>query len=314
MKISIPQIKNDVMITKLKLAAAAACCSLLSTGCATLPDTQFLTEHYIAQAAHFKDAWGTISAKRSAAIVEKLKQKSDDIVARMQANKAVFADARTSFEEGKPEVQIMIDRARAADLGAAVRPLATTVRTLVGGVDAGTYEEMGDRYDVRVRLEEAQRNDPTKLSQIQVRGQNGTLVELANIAQFKIDKGPAQIDRRNRARTITIFGNTPPGVALGTATDAMQKIVDEVRAVAAEAGATPAQVALAWLLAQGDDSSAGSGPAIAPIPGTKRVARVEENTAADRLVLSPAQIERLNNLTPAAGERHDAGNMAVIDR
>src|SRR4030095_12433206 len=91
-------------------------------------------------------------------------------------------------------------------------------------------------------------------------------------------------------------------------------IVDEVQAVAAEAGATPAQVALAWLLAQGDDPSTGSGLAIAPIPGTKRVARVEENTAADRIQLSAEQVERLNNLTPAAGERHDAGNMAVIDR
>jgi len=84
------------------------------------------------------------------------------------------------------------------------------------------------------------------------------------------------------------------------------RIVDEVKTVAAEARATAAQVALAWLLAQGDD--------IAPIPGTKRVARVEENIAADRLVLSAAQVERLNNLTPAAGERHDEGNMAVIDR
>ena len=45
-----------------------------------------------------------------------------------------------------------------------------------------------------------------------------------------------------------------------------------------------------------------------------RVARVEENTAADRIELSAEQIERLNNLTPAAGERHDEGNMAVIDR
>lgn len=92
------------------------------------------------------------------------------------------------------------------------------------------------------------------------------------------------------------------------------RIVDEVRAVAAEAGATPAQVALAWLLVQGGDPSTGSGPAIAPIPGTKRVARVEENTSADRLVLSPAQVERLNHLTPASGERHDEGNMARIDR
>ncbi len=84
------------------------------------------------------------------------------------------------------------------------------------------------------------------------------------------------------------------------------RIVDEVKAVAAEAGVTPAQIALAWLLAQGDD--------IAPIPGTKRVARVEENTAADRIELSAEQVERLNNLTPAAGERHDEGNMSVIDR
>ena len=84
------------------------------------------------------------------------------------------------------------------------------------------------------------------------------------------------------------------------------RIVDEVEAIAAEAHATPAQIALAWLLAQGDD--------IAPIPGTKRVARVEENTAADRIELSVEQIERLNNLTPAAGERHNEGSMAVIDR
>jgi aryl-alcohol dehydrogenase-like predicted oxidoreductase len=84
------------------------------------------------------------------------------------------------------------------------------------------------------------------------------------------------------------------------------RIVDEVEAVAAEVGATSAQIALAWLLAQGND--------IAPIPGTKRVTRVEENTAADRIELSAEQITRLNNLAPAAGERHDEGNMAVIDR
>ena len=84
------------------------------------------------------------------------------------------------------------------------------------------------------------------------------------------------------------------------------RIVDEVEAVAAEAGATPAQIALAWLLAQGDH--------IAPIPGTKRVSRVEENTAADGIELSADQIERLDNLTPAAGERHEESTMATIDR
>jgi aryl-alcohol dehydrogenase-like predicted oxidoreductase len=84
------------------------------------------------------------------------------------------------------------------------------------------------------------------------------------------------------------------------------RIVDEVEAVASEAGATPAQIALAWLLAQGDD--------IAPIPGTKRVSRVEENTAADAIELSVEQIARLNDLTPATGERHNEANMATIER
>ncbi|MER6186682.1 aldo/keto reductase [Streptomyces sp. NPDC001652] len=83
-------------------------------------------------------------------------------------------------------------------------------------------------------------------------------------------------------------------------------IVDEVQAIGAEIGATPAQTALAWLLTRGND--------IAPIPGTRRVTRVEENTAADAIELSAAQLDRLNNLTPAAGERHDEANMASIDR
>ncbi|WP_327698232.1 aldo/keto reductase [Streptomyces sp. NBC_00459] len=84
------------------------------------------------------------------------------------------------------------------------------------------------------------------------------------------------------------------------------RIVDEVQAIGAEIGATAAQTALAWLLTRGDD--------IAPIPGTRRVSRVEENTAADAVELSPAQLDRLNNLTPAAGERHNEANMATIDR
>ncbi|MFJ9778748.1 aldo/keto reductase [Amycolatopsis sp. NPDC101161] len=84
------------------------------------------------------------------------------------------------------------------------------------------------------------------------------------------------------------------------------RIVDEVTAVAAEAGATPAQVALAWLLAQGDD--------IAPIPGTTRIDRLEENTAADGIEFTEAQVARLNNLESAAGDRYDEANMAAVDR
>ena len=84
------------------------------------------------------------------------------------------------------------------------------------------------------------------------------------------------------------------------------RIADEVRAIAGDVGATPAQVALAWLLVKGDD--------IAPIPGTKRVARVEENVAADAVQLTPDQIAKLDNLTPAAGEHHAEAQMRLLER
>ncbi|MFJ9087949.1 aldo/keto reductase [Streptomyces sp. NPDC102384] len=84
------------------------------------------------------------------------------------------------------------------------------------------------------------------------------------------------------------------------------RLADEVKEVAAEADATPAQVAIAWLLAQGDD--------IAPIPGTKRVTRLEENAAADTVRLSPAQLERLTNLPPAAGDTHTEAQMKMMER
>jgi aryl-alcohol dehydrogenase-like predicted oxidoreductase len=84
------------------------------------------------------------------------------------------------------------------------------------------------------------------------------------------------------------------------------RAVDEVKAIAADVGATPGQVALAWVLAQGDD--------IAPIPGTKRVSRVEENTAADTIELSPQQVDQLTHLTPAAGDHHSEQQMRMIER
>jgi aryl-alcohol dehydrogenase-like predicted oxidoreductase len=84
------------------------------------------------------------------------------------------------------------------------------------------------------------------------------------------------------------------------------RLVEEVEAIAAEAGATPAQVAIAWLLAQSDD--------IAPIPGTRRVRRVEENVAADAVELTKEQIQKLNDMPAAAGGHHTEAQMRMIER
>ena len=84
---------------------------------------------------------------------------------------------------------------------------------------------------------------------------------------------------------------------------ANQAIVDEVRAVAEAKGATPAQVAIAWLLAQGDD--------IVPIPGTKRVERLEENLGALDVELDADDLARLGSLTAVGGRSE---NPAWVNR
>jgi aryl-alcohol dehydrogenase-like predicted oxidoreductase len=83
--------------------------------------------------------------------------------------------------------------------------------------------------------------------------------------------------------------------------------VDALRALAAEKRTTPAQLALAWVLASGED--------VVPIPGTKRAQRVEENVAAASIHLDRADLARLETIIPAQeirGERH--WDMAAIDR
>lgn len=82
------------------------------------------------------------------------------------------------------------------------------------------------------------------------------------------------------------------------------KIVDAVEAIAVEVGATPAQVALAWLLAQGEG--------IVPIPGTKRVGRLEENAGADDLVLTQQQLTTLTELPAPSGARY--ADMSPLNR
>ncbi len=89
----------------------------------------------------------------------------------------------------------------------------------------------------------------------------------------------------------------------GEAMERNRALVDEVRRVAAEREATAGQLALAWLLAQGDD--------IVPIPGTKRRARLGENAAAAAITLSPTELDRLETAAPRAAWTGDRQSFAA---
>jgi len=136
-----------------------------------------------------------------------------------------FTDVKTSFEIGRPEVRTVIDRRRASELGVPVRSVAMTLRTLVGGRDVATFEQDGKRYDVHVRLEEEQRDQLSELGIVQVRGVDGRLADLGNLARTEVVLGSSQIERENRGRRVTILASTLPGVSLGPAMERFDEIV-----------------------------------------------------------------------------------------
>jgi len=154
-----------------------------------------------------------------------LAQYGDHLVREMRA-RPDFSDVRTSFESGRPEAQILFDRTRAGDQGVSARALADTARIALGGLDAGTFEEGGKRYDVRLRLEEDQRESVRDFDRIQVRGADGRLVDIGAVSRVEFASGPSKIDRSDRARKLSVLASSATGVSLGEATSTLIEVLE----------------------------------------------------------------------------------------
>jgi len=135
-----------------------------------------------------------------------------------------FADVDTSFRAGKPELEVVLDRNRAADLGISGQQVAMTVRTLLAGQVATQIQGEVDRYDIRVQLPESNRNSAEVIERAYVRAPSGELISIDSVATVRANVGPSKIDREARQRQISIFANLD-GKALGDA-------VNETRALA----------------------------------------------------------------------------------
>lgn len=145
-------------------------------------------------------------------LMEDLELYSDRLVALMRSDPA-FVDVGTSWETGKPQIKIDVDRDRAADLGVQATVIGRTIRTLLAGEDLGTFEEGGERYDIRVQVLPEYRDTPEKLDLIQIRTASGQLTPITNVADIRLGEGAVQISRQNRSREITIAANAAEGVA-----------------------------------------------------------------------------------------------------
>ncbi|MGB7061074.1 MAG: efflux RND transporter permease subunit [Candidatus Zixiibacteriota bacterium] len=128
-------------------------------------------------------------------------------------------DVRIMREEGLPELQVKIDRDRAAALGLTLGQVAQTIQTNVRGTVASLFRDpkLGKEYNILVQLREEDRENLLDLDRIFITSPLGKQIPLSNLAQVVKAKGPVKIDRKNQERTILVtsqaYGRAPGTVA-----------------------------------------------------------------------------------------------------
>lgn len=118
-----------------------------------------------------------------------------------------YVDIDTNYEKGRPEINVFVQRDRAADLGVSPATIASTIYALVGGTDVSKFKAEGDRYDIGIRLQERFRSRIDDIEKLSIRNTRGELVPLRNVTWQQRDAGPVQINRFSRSRLITITAN-----------------------------------------------------------------------------------------------------------
>ncbi len=135
-------------------------------------------------------------------------------------------DVDMKYSPGKSELQVSIDRAKAADYGLPVAAVATTLRTALEGDDSAKLRQGDDEVPIRVRLREEDRKTAGDILHVSLASPKGTIT-LADVARLESGEGPQEITREDRARQIAIWA-APHGRSLGDVAAEMQKKLAKV--------------------------------------------------------------------------------------
>lgn len=126
-------------------------------------------------------------------------------------NSPALKDAEWSFKAGKPEFQVKMLPERAEQLGVSTKSVGQELRTLVEGTVAAVYRQSGLEYDIRVRSQENQRNLKERFDRVFVPSINQRMTRLPFVSEPVKNSGPAEINRENRNRYISISADIAPG-------------------------------------------------------------------------------------------------------
>ncbi len=154
--------------------------------------------------------------------IQKLDEYSNQLVEKLRADNT-FRDADRSIELGNPEIRVLIDRARAADLGVKAGDVAQALNTLSAGQRVSTFSEGSDQYDVVLQADEPFRRTRDSLKYFTVASSNGGTVGLEKLVRLEEGLSPASINRLNRQRQVTISASLPPNASESDALAALQR-------------------------------------------------------------------------------------------
>ncbi|HJS22988.1 MAG TPA: efflux RND transporter permease subunit [Pyrinomonadaceae bacterium] len=142
--------------------------------------------------------------------LDKLTKYSNGMLAKLKTLPDVV-DADSTLISGKPELRVVIDRARAGDLGVRIGDIAQSLNTLVAGQKVSTFNAGVDQYNIRVRAMGQYRANAEGLQRMIVASQKLGWVSLDNLVRVEEGTGPSSIDRYNRQRQVMLTANTKPG-------------------------------------------------------------------------------------------------------
>jgi multidrug efflux pump len=134
----------------------------------------------------------------------------------------------TDLRVNKPELAVSYERDRAEDLGVPVRDVASTMQAMLGGQRASTFTRNNKLYYVMVQLSPGERATPTDMSGLSVRGRDGELIKLEQLASVKEGVGPRQLNHYMRVRSADVSAGLAAGFTLGEALDSLNAIAAEV--------------------------------------------------------------------------------------
>lgn len=149
--------------------------------------------------------------------LDRLARLQERVMNWMEAQPDWYVGVRSDLELNNPQVDVDIDRQRAAEMGISVADISNVLRYLYGEPAISSIERDADRYDVITDVAGRGRLTPGSLRDIYVRSDEGDLVPLENLVTLEETIGPSQIQRFNRMRAATISAQVPPGVASGEA-------------------------------------------------------------------------------------------------